>query len=91
VKDIVEKFITCLEDFMSIRFADYFYNLSIDLRNISLLFIADPYGFKENPNKQLKMYGHKLDSLMAQRIPKFFGKYLYIEHKLPDPTINKCQ
>jgi len=90
IKDVVEKFITCLGDFMSERFANYFYNSTFEFKNIFLLFITDPYHFRENPDKQLKMKGHKLDSLMAQRVPKFFGKHLYIEPKIPDPTIKKC-
>lgn len=90
IKEIVEKFITCLDDFMSHRFANYFHNAIFKFKNISLLFITDPYGFKNNPNKQDKMHGHKLDTLMSQRIPKYFGKHLYINHKLPNPTIKNA-
>ena len=84
------KFITCLDDFMSRRFAHHFHDNSDQFKNIKLLFIADPYDFRTNPDKQLKMKGHRLDALMAQRIPKFFGRHLYIEHKIPNPTINPC-
>jgi len=90
INEIVGKFITCLDDFMSIRFANYFHNTMFSLKNINLLFITDPYGFKSNPNKQNKMHGHKLDALMAQRIPKYFNKHLYIQPRLPNPTIKKC-
>jgi len=90
ISDIVEKFITCLDDFMSNRFANYFHNSTFVFKNIFLLFITDPYGFKDSPNKQIKMQGHKLDTLISQKIPKYFGKHLYISHKIPDPTIKKC-
>jgi hypothetical protein len=90
VDEIETKFINCLENFMSQLYAHYFYDAAYNFRNIHLLFISDPYGFKQNPGKQQKMYGHKLDALMAIRIPKFFGKHLYINHKLPDPEIRNC-
>ena len=91
VKGIEEKFITCLDDFMSNRFAHYFHKNLFDYKNIKLYFIADPYGFKESPERQLKMRGHKLDLLIAIRIPKYFGKHLYIDNKLPNPKINNCK
>ena len=91
VKGIEEKFITCLDDFMSIRFANYFHNNSFYYKNIKLFFIADPYGFKKNPEMQLKMRGHKLDLLIAIRIPRYFGKHLFIDHKIPNPQINSCK
>lgn len=91
VKGIEEKFITCLDDFMSGRFANYFHNYSYNYKNINLFFISDPYGFKENPEKQMKMRGHKLDLLISIRIPKFFEKHLYIDHKIPNPKINNCR
>ena len=91
VKGIEEKFITCLDDFMSVRFANYFHNNLYDYKSIKLYFISDPYNFKENPEKQLKMRGHKLDLLIAIRIPKFFNKHLYIDHKIPNPKINNCR
>jgi len=90
VENIVEKFNTCLGDFMSVRFANYFHSGDIDIQNISLLFISDPYHFKKNPRKQDYMRGHKIDALLSQRIPKYFSKHLYIEYKVPNPTIKKC-
>ncbi len=67
------KFLTCLDDFVCSRFANLFYNNSYYFKNIELIFIADPYDFKANPERQAKMRGHKFDMLIAQRIPKFFG------------------
>lgn len=90
INNVVDKFITCLDDFMSNRFANHFFDNSELFSTVKLFFITDPYGFKVDPEKQLKMQGHKLDALMAQRIPKFFDKHLYIEYKLPNPTINPC-
>jgi len=90
VSEIVEKFITCLDDFMSKRFAHYFHSEEIEIRNIKLLFIADPYDFKGKPDRQLYDRGLKVDILMSQRIPKYFNKHLYIEYKIPNPTIKKC-
>lgn len=91
VENVKQKFITCLDDFMSARFGEYFHDGQFNYDEIKLLFITDPYNFKGNPEKQLRMRGHKLDALIAQRIPKFFNKHLYIEYKLPNPTIRNCQ
>lgn len=91
VEHIVEKFTNCLADFMYIRFPHYFRNPDINYININLIFIADPYDFKNVPVRQEKMTGYKLDALLAVRIPKYFGKYLYINHKLPNPKINNCK
>ena len=91
ISNVKDKFITCLDDFMSNRFASYFHADEIKYECIKLLFITEPYGFKVNPDKQLKMKGHKLEYLLSQRIPKFFGKNLYIEHHIPTPTINNCK
>lgn len=90
VADIEEKFITCLGDFMSERFGNYFHDQNITINHLKLYLISDPYHFKKNPNRQLRMQGHKFDLLMAIRIPKFFGKHLYIEPKLPNPTVLLC-
>jgi hypothetical protein len=87
---IVEKFITCLDDFMSQRFGNYFHNEMFRILGIKLIFITDPYGFRKHPEKQLLMRGHKLDALMSQRVPQYFNKHLYIEHRLPNPTIKNC-
>jgi|GEM_PF-3565312 hypothetical protein len=91
VKEILEKFITCLEDFMSIRFGNYFHNSTNNYLKINLLFVSDPYHFKKHPEKQKFMRGHKLDALMSQNIPKYFGKHLYIAPKIPDPVILNCR
>lgn len=90
VDDIKEKFITCLDDFMSNKFANYFHNPLFNFLSIHLVFVSDPYSYKLNPERQTKLRGHKLDALIAQRIPKYFGKHLYINHKLPNPTIKPC-
>ena len=91
IKEIEAKFNTCLDDFMSQRFGQYFHHESCTYKNIKLFFISDPYDFKNFPGKQLKMRGHKLDLLMAIRIPRYFDKYLFIDHKLPNPKINNCK
>jgi len=91
VENIRQKFITCLDDFMSNRFAKYFHQDKITYSNIRLIFISDPYNFKNVPVRQEKMTGYKLDTLLAQRIPKYFGLHLYIDHKLPNPKINNCR
>lgn len=88
--DIVSKFTTCLGDFMSEKFGNYFHNAMFKYNRIDLLLVSDPYGFRNNPEKQLYMKGHKLDLLMATRIPKFFNKHLYVQHKIPNPILNGC-
>lgn len=90
VKEIEEKFITCLDNFMSERFGNYFHHVDININILKLFFISDPYHFKKNPFKQLYMKGHKLDVLNSIRIPKFFNKHLYIEPRLPNPTVRLC-
>lgn len=90
VEGIVEKFDTCLNDFLYNRFGNYFHNRNFNIKSIKLYFISDPYGFKENPERQYYLRGHKLDMLMAQRIPKYFGLHMYIEPHLPSPVINPC-
>lgn len=90
VEGLVEKFETCLDDFLSNRFGSLFHNQNFRIKQIKLYFISDPYGFKNNPERQLYLRGHKLDMLMAQRIPKYFGLHMYIEPHLPSPVINPC-
>lgn len=89
-KEIEQKFITCLDDFMSQRYGNHFHDPQYNYNNIRLVFISDPYGFKQNPAKQDKMRGHKFDLLNAIRIPKYFDKHLYIEPKIPNPIIKNC-
>jgi hypothetical protein len=90
VENIVQKFITCLDNFMSERFGNYFHHEDVDIKSLKLFFISDPYGFKANPGRQLTLRGHKFDVLNSIRIPMFFNMHLYIEPHIPDPTINKC-
>ena len=90
IENIVAKFNTCLDNFMSEIFGNYFNGEHINYNQIKLLFVTDPYDFKLHPDKQLKMRGHKLDFLISTRIPKYFNHHLYIEHKLPDPMIKLC-
>ncbi len=91
VNGIVQKFTTCLDDFMSNRFAHYFYKNEINYNSIRLIFIADPYDYKKVPEKQNKAKPHRIDALLSVRIPKYFGHHLYIDHKLPNPKINNCK
>jgi hypothetical protein len=90
IKEIVEKFETCLGDFMSERFGLLFHNDRYQYRSIKLLFVTDPYGYKKHPEKQNKDRGLKLENLLSMRIPMHFGKRLYIEPMLPNPTIKSC-
>jgi hypothetical protein len=90
VSEIEEKFITCLDDFMSTRFGNYFHDYNIEINYLKLFFITDPYHFKKYPHKQLNMKGHKLDFLNSICIPRFFNKHLYIEPHLPNPTVLLC-
>lgn len=90
IKNVYEKYITCLDDFMSNRFGNYFHNSLFTYLDIRLIFVTDPYNFRQFPLRQTYMRGYRLDVLMAQRIPRFFNRHLFIEHKLPDPTIRPC-
>ncbi|MES2703328.1 MAG: hypothetical protein V4649_11850 [Bacteroidota bacterium] len=90
VKEIEEKFVNCIEDFMSERFGNYFHNEAHNIDRIKLVFVSDPYGFKHDPEKRRKMRGHKIDLLLQVRIPKIFGLHLYIQHEL-EYTISNCR
>ena len=90
IKEIEEKFTTCLDDFMSHRFGNYFHHSDVEINVLKLYLISDPYDFKNHPNKQLYMRGHKFDLLSAIRIPRFFNKHLYIEPHIPNPMILLC-
>ena len=71
IKEIKEKFITCLDDFMSNRFASLFHNLSFFYKNIFLLFITDPYDFKNYPSESscsAAMMWHKEDVCLVLNI-----------------------
>jgi len=91
VAEIMEKFCTCLDNFMLERFGDIFYHEHFDYLIIKLYFVSDPYHHKRSPEKKDKMRGTKIDTLLAERIPKYFGKYIYIEHKPPPYTIGNCK
>ena len=89
-ENILGKFITCLDNFMSERYGNYFHHEDVEINKLKLFFISDPYDFKNHPERQLTMRGHKFDLLNSIRIPRFFNKHLYIEPRIPSPTIRKC-
>lgn len=80
--NIHEKFSTCLNDFMSSRFRNYFYNPNYDF-DIQLFLIA---GHIED--KKIKNF--KFDYLQGLRYFKFGSKMYGIRSINPNPLIPKC-
>lgn len=81
-KNIREKFRTTLLDFMSNKFRDYFYDVSIELKT-QLILIAGKV-----QNDTIKTY--KLDFLLAFRPFRFQDKLIGIDGMPPHPLIHPC-
>ncbi|OHD10700.1 MAG: hypothetical protein A2086_16770 [Spirochaetes bacterium GWD1_27_9] len=91
--NIIEKFNTTLDDFMSVRFKHIFLE-NIDKIMLKLYFITDPLGVVEkNLTQEIiekKYKDTKIGFLQSINPFKFGTKYFRIEHKLPNPIIQKC-
>lgn len=84
---IREKFQTCLRDFMSNRFRDYFYNEEYDfLNSINLVFVSMPRETENNSKGRTT----RLDSLLALPPCEFANRKYFIKHKIPNPIIQPC-
>lgn len=80
IKDIREKFENCLQDFMSNRFRNYFYDLSYNFK-VKLFLVAGQISEK-------KIKNFKFDFLLGDPYPLEFGnKKLGIQGIHPYPTI----
>ena len=79
VNDIVQKFKTCLDDFMTIRFADYF---DFDYQKIELILVS----LKESYSRDR---GLRASALMSKRFV-FRGKRCMFTPHNPTPTVKPC-
>jgi len=81
IENIIEKFRTCLEDFMSVKFGEYFFQ---DYQRILLYFVTKIGGTYK------KDKGLTLESLIDKRF--VFGKRnnLMIRLEMPTPAIKPC-
>jgi len=84
---IRSQFETCLLDFMSDRFRQYFYNPSYNFANsLNLLFISLPREAKSNSKDRTT----RLDNLLAMSPIPFANRKYVIKHKVPNPVIQPC-
>ena len=80
--NISDKFKTCLNDLMSNRLREYFYNEDYKLK-IHLVLVAGSV-------KEDKVRNFKADFLLTLRPLAFGGKKYMIQMKNPQPLINPC-
>lgn len=79
IDNIVDKFRTCLDDFISHRFAAL---LFVDYKNIQLYFVTNID--KNRPNTSLAF-----ESFINKKL-KYNGKTYLISPKTPQPTVKNC-
>jgi hypothetical protein len=77
--EIIEKFETCLTDFMTVQFPEYF---DIDFQRIHLVLVS----LKESYHREK---GLRASALMNKRF-KFRNKRCWIEPHEPTPTVKPC-
>ncbi len=90
-QNIRDKFETCINDFISGRFRQYFLEKNYEFKQVKLYFVTDPY--KQRSGKISKFNkGTKIDALLAANTKpiRFLNFRLGIEHFYNDPTINPC-
>lgn len=80
--DLRDKFHTCLTDFMSNRFRQYFYDLNHQFK-LKLILVAG----RVKPGYTMNF---KLDFLLTMRPLKFADKFYGIEGENPNPLIHPC-
>ncbi|MCU0346171.1 MAG: hypothetical protein MUC59_04480 [Saprospiraceae bacterium] len=80
--DIWDKFHTCLTDFMSNRFRDYFYNEKYDFQ-LQLYLVAGKVKEKYTQN-------YSLDFLLTLRPLQFANKFYGVQPENPNPMIRPC-
>jgi hypothetical protein len=92
VKNIYEKFITVVEDFMKERYADIFLNESFMVDKFKLLFVTDAYHLKKRgwTEKQIRNFLMSTKIEVLQTLPPFIYRNFkaYIDYELPNPLIS---
>jgi len=90
--NIVAKFRTVINDFLSDKFKDIF--LKESYCDFNCYFISNPYGFKDMTqteyDKKIHDEGLKLDYFNSIKPFKFNGKVSLIQSRLPSPMVSEC-
>jgi hypothetical protein len=85
---IRSKFQNCFDLFMSDKFRDFFYDLSINFTSIQLIFVSTT---NENKNRKDKYQKNtRLDALLSMRPCRFANKFRAISFEEPDPLVVPC-
>ncbi len=91
-KNIVAKFETVINDFLSTKFKDIF--LDEKYCNFNCYFISNPNDCRNMTqaeyDKKVHDQGLKLDYFNSIKPFKFNGKVSFIQPKLPSPMISEC-
>jgi len=91
VKEARDKFLTCLNDFMRGVLGTHFNRQDIVLRRPRLLFVADPYGYRKDPERTNRYNrSTRMDALLSVPPLWFDGRPLAIEPHETDPLIRPC-
>lgn len=89
--EIRTKFLTCLNDFMRGVLGRHFNREDIVFQQPRLLFVADPYGQRQDPERNSRYNrSTRMDALLTVRSLRFDGYLLAIEPHTNDPIINPC-
>jgi hypothetical protein len=87
VENIISKFQTVIEDFLSNRFGNIFLNSIYVINNLYLFFISNPYRFgnmtREEYDEIIKANAFRFKTIQLLKPLKFKGKVALIQHKLP--------
>ena len=88
---IRDKFLTCLTDFMQGVLGAHFNREDIVLQRPRLLFVADPYGQRQDPDRNRRFNrSTRMDALLTVPPLRFDGRLLGIEPHHENPLINPC-
>lgn len=79
IQNIIEKFRTCFDDFMTKQFKDFFYR---DYENIKLYFVSPTEIYKRDGGLKMKI-------LMNKKLV-FRGKSYMIMPQMPNPAVKPC-
>lgn len=80
LENLVQKFETCLNDFIKIKFKEYF---DIEYVDVKLFFVSHIEIYKRD-------LGLKMETLINKTF-KFNGRKYLINPKMPHPTITPCK
>jgi hypothetical protein len=91
VKNIYEKFMTAIEDFMKIKYADMFMDESYQVEKFRLFFVSDAYRLKKRgwTDGQIKSFllGTKIMAFQKMPLFQYRNFKVLIEYQLPDPLL----